>query len=317
MIIINNILVSDELFENYFCCNLEACQGYCCVEGDMGAPVDPEEVGDLEDNYPLFKKYMSAEAIAKVDAEGTFDYDLEGAFVTPLLSDERCAYAYYDEKGVAKCAIEKAYLNGEISFRKPISCHLYPIRIKKLPDYEALNYHRWFVCNEACELGLKLRLPVFRFLKEPIIRKYGEDFYQKLEDNYIDMKAAGGVVRNSKGEVLMIFRRSKWDFPKGKMEEGESIEETAVREVSEETGLQTLTIIRALPSTMHSYMMGGKWVGKETFWYEMQAKDEEELIPQTEEDIVEARWVKEKEVTKLLKDSYPTLRELWKSVIKK
>lgn len=314
MILINNVLVSDDLFENFFCCDLAQCKGYCCVEGDMGAPIEPDEVGDLEENYPIFKKYMSAEAIAKVEAEGSFDYDMEGAFVTPLLSDERCAFAYYDEQGVAKCAIEKAFLNGEISFRKPVSCHLYPIRIKKLPDYEALNYHRWFVCEEACALGTKLRLPVFRFLKEPIIRKYGEDFYLQLESNYLEIKAAGGVVRNQKGEVLMIYRRGKWDFPKGKMEDNESIEETALREVSEETGLLSLSIVRPLPSTVHSYMLDGKWIGKETYWFEMTTEVEEGLVPQLEEDIVEVRWVSEKDVERLLNDSYPTLRKLWKSI---
>ena len=311
MIIINNVLVSDDLFDSQFCCDLAQCKGLCCVEGDTGAPVDPEEIADLEDNYPLFKKYMSEEGIEKVEAEGTFDYDMEGSFVTPLLSDERCAYAYYDENGIAKCAIEKAFEKGEIDFQKPISCHLYPIRIKKLPDYEALNYHRWFVCAEACELGHRLGLPVFRFLKNPIIRKYGETFYQQLEDNYCEIKAAGGVVLNAEGKVLMIFRRGKWDFPKGKIEDGETIEEAALREVSEETGLQQLSIVKPLPDTFHTYKLGGKWVGKTTAWYIMKSDVPENLVPQTEEDIEEARWVKFDEVSRLLKDSYPNLRELW------
>ena len=231
MIIIDNILVSDDLFDCQFCCDLSKCQGLCCVEGDTGAPIAPDEIADLEDNYPILKKYMSQEGVDKVETEGTFDYDMEGAFVTPLLSDERCAYAYYDEHGVAKCAIEKAFRNGEIDFQKPISCHLYPIRVNKLPDYEALNYHRWMVCEDACELGKRLHLPIFRFLKEPIIRAYGEDFYQKLEARYEDIKAAGGVVFNANDEVLLIYRRGKWDFPKGKAEKGETIEETALREV--------------------------------------------------------------------------------------
>jgi len=316
MIIINNVLVSDDLFDSQFCCDLTQCKGMCCVEGDTGAPIEPEEVGDLEDNYPLFKKYMSEEGIRKVEEEGTFDYDMEGSFVTPLLSDERCAYAYYDEEGIAKCAIEKAFENGEIDFQKPISCHLYPIRVKKLPDYEALNYHRWFVCMEACELGHRLGLPVFRFLKNPIIRKYGEDFYRQLEDNYCEINAAGGVVMNAEKEVLMIYRRGKWDFPKGKVEEGETIEDAALREVSEETGLTKLSIKEPLPSTFHTYKLGGKWVGKTTAWYIMNVGAEEPLIPQTEEDIVEARWVKISEVSNLLKDSYPNLQELWKSMKK-
>ena len=124
---------------------------------------------------------MTEEGVQKVEKDGTFDYDMEGAFVTPLLSDEACAFVYYED-GIAKCAIEKAYRNGEIDFPKPISCHLYPIRIKKLPEYEALNYHRWGVCEEACIKGEQLKLPVFRFLKEPLIRKYGEEWYRKLEE---------------------------------------------------------------------------------------------------------------------------------------
>jgi hypothetical protein len=152
----------------------------CCIEGDVGAPIEPDEIADLEDNYPIFKKYMTPEGIEKVEENGTFDYDMEGAFVTPLLQDESCAYVYFEDN-TAKCAIEKAFLNGEIDFHKPISCHLYPIRIKILPDYQALNYHRWGVCHSACEKGETLKLPLYQFLKEPLIRKYGEAWYEELE----------------------------------------------------------------------------------------------------------------------------------------
>ena len=181
MLIIDDTLVSEELLEEHFCCDLHACQGMCCVEGDVGAPIEPDEIGDMEDNFPIYRKYMTEEGVQKVEKDGTFDYDMEGAFVTPLLSDEACAFVYYED-GIAKCAIEKAYRNGEIDFPKPISCHLYPIRIKKLPEYEALNYHRWGGCEEACIKGEQLKLPVFRFLKEPLIRKFGEEWYRKLEE---------------------------------------------------------------------------------------------------------------------------------------
>ncbi|MEG1555414.1 MAG: DUF3109 family protein [Bacteroidales bacterium] len=180
MQIIKGVLVSDDLIENHFCCDLSKCGGMCCIEGDAGAPIDPEEIADIEDNYLIFKKYMTPEGIEKIELDGSFDYDMEGSFVTPLLSDEACAYVYY-EKGIAKCAIEKAFLNKEINFQKPISCHLYPIRIKKLPDYDALNYHRWFVCDPACLKGKEINLPVYKFLKEPLIRKYGEEWYHELE----------------------------------------------------------------------------------------------------------------------------------------
>ena len=181
MKIIQNILVSDDIITEHFCCNLQKCSGMCCVEGDVGAPLEPFEISDLEDNYPIFKKYLSPEAVELIDKNGTFDYDMEGAFVTPLLKDESCAFVIFEEN-IAKCAIEKAFLNGEIDFQKPISCHLYPIRIKILPDYEALNYHRWSVCQSGCEHGKKLKLPIYKFLKEPLIRKYGEDWYKELEN---------------------------------------------------------------------------------------------------------------------------------------
>jgi hypothetical protein len=180
MLIVKGVLVSDELIDNYFCCDLEKCQGLCCVEGDVGAPLEPLEVGELEDYFPTFKKYMTNEGVAKVEKGNTFDYDMEGNFVTPLLENEACAFVYYED-GIAKCVIEKAFLNGEIDFKKPVSCHLYPIRINILPDYEALNYHHWFVCQHACDKGKKLKLPVYRFLKEPLIRKYGNEWFEELE----------------------------------------------------------------------------------------------------------------------------------------
>ena len=180
MKIIQNTLISDDIFSEHFCCNLRLCSGMCCIEGDVGAPLEPDEISELEDNYPVFKKYMTAKGVEKVENDGTFDYDMEGSFVTPLLPDESCAFVYF-ENHIAKCAIEKAFAKGEIDFQKPISCHLYPIRVKILPDYEALNYHRWSVCRSACEKGETIKLPLFKFLKEPLIRKYGEMWYTELE----------------------------------------------------------------------------------------------------------------------------------------
>ena len=178
--IIQNVLVSDDLFNEHFCCDLDNCGGLCCMEGDAGAPLEPDEISDLEDNYPIFKKYMTPKGVEKVEENGTFDYDMEGSFVTPLLDDESCAFLFFEDN-IAKCAIEKAFLNGEIDFSKPISCHLYPIRVKILPDYEALNYHRWNVCHSACKKGKSMKLPLYQFLKEPLIRKYGENWYKELE----------------------------------------------------------------------------------------------------------------------------------------
>jgi hypothetical protein len=180
MKILQNVLISDDIFSVHFCCHIAACHGKCCVEGDAGAPIEPLEITDLEDTYPIFKKYMTPEGIKKVEKSGTFDFDKEGAFVTPLLEDESCAYVFYEEK-IALCAIEKAFINGEIDFQKPISCHLYPIRVKTLPDYEALNYHRWSVCHSDREKGKAIQLPLYKFLKEPLIRKYGKEWYDQLK----------------------------------------------------------------------------------------------------------------------------------------
>jgi len=181
MLIVDHVLVSDDLMEECFCCDLSQCKGYCCIEGDCGAPIDPLEISDLDEYFPIYKKYMLPEGIEKIETEGVFDCDMEGKFVTPLLEDEACAFICYNEQGIAQCAIEKAFLAGEIDFRKPISCHLYPVRIKSLPDYEALNYHRWFVCETACKKGEKLKIPVYQFLRDPLIRKYGETWYSNLE----------------------------------------------------------------------------------------------------------------------------------------
>jgi len=180
MVKVENVLVSDDLIDRFFCCDLERCKGDCCLEGDAGAPLDPLEISDLEDNYLFFKKYMTPEAIAKIETDGLFDYDETGNFVTPLLENESCVFVYYDHD-IAKCAIEKAFLQERTGFIKPISCHLYPIRIKQLPDYDALNYHRWFVCESACKKGNAEKIPVYQFLKTPLIRKYGEKWFQKLE----------------------------------------------------------------------------------------------------------------------------------------
>ena len=187
MIKVENVLISDELINQFFCCDIEECKGDCCVEGDAGAPLDPLEISDLEDNYPFFKKYMSPDAISKVETSGLFDYDAAGNFVTPLLNDESCAFVYYDHD-VAKCAIEKTFFQGEIDFQKPISCHLYPIRVKQLPDYDALNYHRWFVCEPACQKGAIEKIPVYQFLKTPLIRKYGKVWFEELEKSVICSK---------------------------------------------------------------------------------------------------------------------------------
>lgn len=178
---IGNKLVSRDIFDEDFVCNLNACKGACCVEGDDGAPLTEEEVSLLEDHIDQIKPYMTDAGIEQVDARGVFYLDRGNEPVTSLVKGKECSFVYFDEAGITKCAVETAYRDGKIPFNKPISCHLYPIRTKTFEDFEALNYDRWPICKDACTLGKELGVPVYKFLKEPLIRKYGEEFYLELE----------------------------------------------------------------------------------------------------------------------------------------
>lgn len=182
MIKIEDKLISDDVVEKQFACALEACKGACCWEGDFGAPLEEEELDILEQLFPYIKDNLSPLGRTAIELLGTAVYEKENqGWATPLLKDGACAYLTYDDKGFAKCGIEQAWEEGKIDFRKPISCHLYPIRIEKLPDYEAINYDRWDICSAACTKGERLGLPVYVFAKEALIRKYGEDFYEQLD----------------------------------------------------------------------------------------------------------------------------------------
>ncbi|MEM9053329.1 MAG: DUF3109 family protein [Bacteroidota bacterium] len=182
MIQVDNTLLSEDLFSERFLCDLTACKGACCIEGDSGAPLEPEEVGILEDALEAVKPYMRREGIDRVEEVGVFTVDIDGEYVTPLVNGEECAFVSFDKNGTAKCAIEQAHRDGKIDFKKPISCHLYPIRLSKINDLIALNYHSWPICDPARACGAKLDLKVFRFLKEPLVRRFGEEyFYQLLE----------------------------------------------------------------------------------------------------------------------------------------
>lgn len=174
-------VVSTDIFKRKFVCDLNACKGACCIEGDAGAPLTFEEVDVLEEVYDIVKPYMRPEGIAEVEKKGVFYIDEDNEPVTALVNGGECAFVYFDEQGITKCAIEKAYLNNEIEFKKPISCHLYPIREMRLNELTALNYNEWSICKDACSLGEQLQVPVYKFLKEPIIRAYGEDFFRELE----------------------------------------------------------------------------------------------------------------------------------------
>jgi len=182
VIAIDNILISDEVVEKQFVCNLDKCKGGCCVDGDTGAPITQEEAGIIEDMYPELKPLLSPQAVALIEDEGTHTYDDEIGLVTPTLNGGICVYGYYDEKGIVKCAIEKLHNEGKVAFKKPLSCHLFPIRITEYETFEAVNYEpRETLCKPACKLGKSLQVPVYQFLKEPLIRKYGSDFYDALD----------------------------------------------------------------------------------------------------------------------------------------
>ncbi|MBW7936831.1 MAG: DUF3109 family protein [Flavobacteriales bacterium] len=181
MVEIEGKIVSSQLFDRRFVCDLNACKGICCVEGDSGAPLEPEEVQIMNEVFQQVRPFMNVAGIRAVEMQGTWIEDADGDAVTPLVDNKECAYVIF-ENGIAHCAFEKAWKNKKTTFRKPISCHLYPIRIHKTPNMEALNYDDWEVCKPACKHGERLNVPVYVFLKEAIIRKYGVEFYTQIEE---------------------------------------------------------------------------------------------------------------------------------------
>jgi hypothetical protein len=184
MIIVQDKLVSDDVVEAQFVCNLSACKGACCWEGDFGAPLESAELAVLEQIYEQVKPFLSPAGTAAIEAQGKYVwFDGMEQHGTPLIEGGPCAYMTFDGAGVAQCGIEQAWRAGATDFQKPISCHLYPIRVEKFEkfDSEALNYDRWDICSAACTLGEKEKVPVYQFLKSAIIRKYGADFYEELD----------------------------------------------------------------------------------------------------------------------------------------
>jgi len=178
---IQDKIVSTQIFERQFVCDLTACKGACCIEGDGGAPLTKDEIQIIEKNLPQILPYMRPEGIAAVESFGVAYEDEDFEPATTLVDGKECAFVYFDHTNTAKCAIEKAQREGKIDFIKPLSCHLYPIRTKQFNDYMALNYEKWDICEPACACGEKLEVPVFKFLKEPLIRAFGSEFYQELE----------------------------------------------------------------------------------------------------------------------------------------
>lgn len=182
MILIDDILISDEIIDEQFVCDLDKCKGDCCVDGDAGAPLENEELKNLAEVYDQVQPYLTKEGISEIEKTGKYLYDQEFGWVTPTIANGMCAYGNVDKHGIVKCGIEEAYNDGKITWKKPISCHLFPIRIKKSKKGDLVNYEpREDLCSAACVLGKKLKVPVYQFLKEPIIRKYGEEFFEALE----------------------------------------------------------------------------------------------------------------------------------------
>ena len=179
MIQVEDKIISLDVFEKHFVCDLNACKGACCVEGDSGAPLLKEEEKILDEIYEKVKPYMRKKGITEIENQGVAVYDTDGDLTTPLVNNCECAFVTF-ENGITKCTIEKAYLDGNTEFKKPISCHLFPIRIKEYRDFDAVNYEEIKICKPACECGSKLEVPVYAFLKEPLIRKYGEAWYKEL-----------------------------------------------------------------------------------------------------------------------------------------
>ncbi|MEZ5007056.1 MAG: DUF3109 family protein [Chitinophagales bacterium] len=185
MIVIDDILISDDVIEKQFVCDLKKCKGACCIEGDGGAPLEVDELKILEDEYEKFEPYMTEIGKQAIAEQGKYVFEKDDFYTgygTPLIGNTgACAYVNYDEKGVALCSIEQAFNDGKITFRKPISCHLYPVRIKEYKKSTAVNYETWNICSDACTLGAKLKVPTYVFVKDALIRKFGEEFYEQLD----------------------------------------------------------------------------------------------------------------------------------------
>ena len=181
MIQIDDKLISEDIFSEEFVCNLSKCKGACCVEGDIGAPLNKEETVILDRIFEQVKPYLRKEGVEAIEAQGAWVIDPnDGDYVTPMVEGRECAYVIFDDKGITKCGIEKAYEDGAVDWQKPISCHLYPIRVDEYRTFTALNYHKWDICSDACTLGRELQVPIYKFVKTPLIRKYGEEFYETL-----------------------------------------------------------------------------------------------------------------------------------------
>lgn len=178
---LGSTIVSEEIIENDFVCNLNSCKGACCIDGEAGAPLEDNETVILVDIYSKVKPFLRKEGIAVIEEQGAFVKGEDGEWETPLVNNSECAYVIFSDTGIAKCGLEEAFNNGATSWKKPISCHLYPVRVKEYTELTAVNYHKWQICDPACSLGEELQVPIYKFVKEALIRKFGEKWYAELE----------------------------------------------------------------------------------------------------------------------------------------
>ncbi len=191
MIAIDNILVSDQLISEQFVCDLHKCKGACCVDGDAGAPLDRKELKNIDDVFDAVLPYLNEESKAEISRQGRYVHDKEFGWVTPTINSKVCVYGIKDKDGIVKCGIEQAYIDGKVNWKKPVSCHLFPVISKQSSNGKTqyVNYEpREDHCKAACSLGKKLKVPVYRFLKEPLVRKFGQEFYDALDATATHLK---------------------------------------------------------------------------------------------------------------------------------
>lgn len=174
-------IVSEEILEKDFVCNLNACKGACCIDGDAGAPLEEKETEILVDIYSKVRPFLRAEGIRAIEENGAFVKGEDGEWETPLINGGECAYVIYSGTGIVQCGLEEAYNKGATKWKKPVSCHLYPIRVREYTEFMAVNYHKWQICDSACSLGTELQVPIYKFVKEALIRKFGKKWYAELE----------------------------------------------------------------------------------------------------------------------------------------
>ena len=191
MIEIGRTILSRDIFEKHFLCDILKCKGACCIEGDSGAPLTEEEAKIIERDYFTFENLLPQKHKKEINKQGFSLIDSDGDLVTPLVDNRQCAYSYYNNKGILKCAIEKAHFEGKTPFRKPVSCHLFPIRITEYKRFDAINYEKLDICSPGRECGISEKLPLYKFLKEPLIRKYGEKWYEIVENTGKHLEETG------------------------------------------------------------------------------------------------------------------------------